>query len=83
MMAVSASVLMMIARWKSPFAAGVAVSIATFPPPPDWPKTRAPLSRLAAERVDVVAHPFERSHEIQDPKIARPREPLTDARKSS
>jgi hypothetical protein len=32
---VSPSVLMMIARWKSAFAEGNAVSIATFPPPPD------------------------------------------------
>ena len=50
----SASVLMMIARWNSPFAAGNAVSIAVFPPPPDCPKivtfrgsppNRATLSR--------------------------------------
>ena len=38
MIAVSASVLMMIARWNSPFAAGIALSIAVFPPPPDCPK---------------------------------------------
>jgi hypothetical protein len=28
----------MIARWKSPFAPGIDISVATFRPPPDWPK---------------------------------------------
>ena len=27
-----------MARWKSPLADGIAISVLTFPAPPDWPK---------------------------------------------
>ena len=47
--AVSASVLMMIARWNRPFADGIAVSVVVLPPPPDWPKI-VTLLGIAAER---------------------------------
>ena len=35
----SVAPLSMIARWKSPFAEGIASSVATLRPPPDWPNT--------------------------------------------
>ena len=76
--AVSASVLMMIARWNSPFAAGNAESIAVFPPPPDCPKI-VTLPRIAAEPRDVVAHPFERGHQIEQRQVRGAREALAGA----
>ena len=57
--AVSASVLMMIARWNSPFAAGNAGQHRGLPAAARLPEDRD-VPGIAAELRDVVAHPLER-----------------------
>ena len=61
--------LIVQARWKRPFAAGIAIRQAILPPPPDWPNTRHAIG-IAAERRDVVPHPVQRQHKIEQARIA-------------
>ena len=47
----------------------MAISVAHFAPPPDWPKMRD-VARVAAEARDVVAHPAQREHEVEHAGVA-------------
>ena len=69
----SVAPLSMIARWKSPFADGIASSVATLRPPPDWPKT-VTLPASPPNSRDVVAHPLERVHDVEHADVAGLRE---------
>ncbi len=61
---------MTMARWNRPRAAGVASSVLTLPPPPDWPKI-VTLRGIAAEALDVVPHPLQRGDHVERAGIAR------------
>jgi hypothetical protein len=61
---VTAAPLCAMARWKSPLADGIAISVLTFPAPPDWPKMVTLFGSPPNGR-DVVAHPFERGHHVE------------------
>ena len=50
-------------------AAGMAMSVAIFAPPPDWPN-KVTQSGIAAERRDVVAHPAQREHQVEHSRVA-------------
>src|SRR6516225_6448678 len=64
-----AAPLITMARWNRPRAAGIARSVETLPPPPDWPKI-VNIAGIAAEPLDIVAHPFERGHHVERAGIA-------------
>jgi hypothetical protein len=60
----------MMARWNSPFAAGIAISVATFRPPPDCPKivtrfgsppNRSMLSRTHSSAATMSSIPARRT----------------------
>ena len=74
---VSPGPLCTTARWNSPFAAGSASMVLTFAPPPDSPKI-VTLLGIAAERLDVVAHPLEREHHVEQTRDAGARELLAE-----
>ena len=67
---------MTTARWNKPFAAGIVSSVDTLRAPPDWPMI-VTLLGIPAELLDVVAHPFQRMHDIEHAERRRLLEVLT------
>ena len=65
----SCAPLCAIARWNRPFAAGIAISVVTLLPPPDWPNT-VTLAGIAAEGRDVVPHPRQREDDVLHADVA-------------
>ena len=63
----------MIARWNSPLAEGIASSVATLRPPPDWPKMVTVFGSPPNWAMLSRTH-FERVHDVEHAHVARLRE---------